>query len=150
MGVHQLKRYFVSARLVKDSCLSRVNHSAKCKVWRASRDADVKNHDLGGVIARSCKGREIADAILHAWQGREVEVCQFHVKSEVQTLRTKSGVGFKSDSGSLDLSATYLQKSAMATTGEWRDCSKLTMRIAQSRLSLIVLISVLIQRLHKL
>ena len=29
------------------------------------RDADVKNHDLGGVIARSCKGCEIADAILH-------------------------------------------------------------------------------------
>ena len=43
----------------------RVNCSAKCKIWRVSRDADVKNHDLGGVIARSCKGREIADAILH-------------------------------------------------------------------------------------
>ena len=53
---------------------------------------------------RSCKGREIADAIL--WQGREVKVRQFHVKSEIQTLRTESGVDFKSDSGFLDL---YLQ-----------------------------------------
>ena len=26
---------------------------------------DVKNHDLGGVITRSCKGHEIMDAILH-------------------------------------------------------------------------------------
>ena len=31
--------------------ISRVNHSAKCKVWRASSDADIKNHDLGGVTA---------------------------------------------------------------------------------------------------
>ena len=40
----------------------RVNHSAKYKVWRLSRDVDVK---LGGVISRSCKGRETTDAILH-------------------------------------------------------------------------------------
>ena len=53
------------------------SRSAKCKVWRASRDADVKNHELGGVIAQSYKGREIADVILHIqnmWQGREVKV----------------------------------------------------------------------------
>ena len=54
-------------------------------------------------------------------QGCEVKVCQFCVKSEVQTLRT---VDFKSDSGSLFV--TYFQESAMATTGEWRDCLKLT------------------------
>ena len=63
------------------------SHSIKCKVWRASRDADVKNHNLGGVIARN------------TWQGREVKVQQFHVKSEVQTFRTESSVDFKSDSG---------------------------------------------------
>ena len=52
---------------------------------------------------------------------------QFHVKSEVQILRTESGEDFKSDSGFLGLyRATYFQESAMATTGEWRDCSKLT------------------------
>ena len=39
---------------------SRVNHSAKYKVWRASRDVNVKNHDQGGVIARSCKEFKIA------------------------------------------------------------------------------------------
>ena len=39
-------------------------------------------------------------------QGCEVEVRQFHAKSEVQTLRTESGVDFISDSGSLRL---YLQ-----------------------------------------
>ena len=36
---------------MRDHCYSssrvNVNHSAKCKVWRASRDVDVKNHDLG-------------------------------------------------------------------------------------------------------
>ena len=73
--------------------ISRVNHSAKCKVWRASRDAEVKNHDLGGMIARSYKGREIASAIcIHKTrhteiQGCEVKVRQFRVRSEVQTVK---------------------------------------------------------------
>ena len=39
-------------------------------------------------------------------QGCEIKVHQFCVKSKVQTLKTESGVDFKSDSGSLDL---YLQ-----------------------------------------
>ena len=80
-----------------------VNHSAKCKVWRASGDADVKNRDLGGVIARSCI-RKTRDTEI---QGCEVKVRQFCVKSEVQTLRTESGVDFKNDSGFLGL---YLQQ----------------------------------------
>ena len=50
----------------------------------------------------------------------------------------------------LSLSATYVQGSAMAATGEWRDevgCSKLTTeRIARTCRPLIALI----QRLHKL
>ena len=29
--------------------LSRINHSSNRKVWQASRDADVMNHDLGAV-----------------------------------------------------------------------------------------------------
>ena len=73
---------------------------------------DVKNHNLGGMIAQSCKGCEIAGAILLTQicnteiQVHEVKVCQFRVKSEVQTLRTESGMDFKSDPGSLGL---YLQ-----------------------------------------
>ena len=54
----------------------------------------------------------------------------------------------------LSLSATFIQGSAMVATGEWRDkvgCSKLTIkRIAQTCCPLIALISLLIQRLHKL
>ena len=54
----------------------------------------------------------------------------------------------------LSLSATYFQGSAMAAAGEWRDevgCSKLTKkRIARMCRPLIALISLLIQRLHKL
>ena len=47
------------------------------------------------MIARLCKGHEIADAILR--QGCDVKVRQFHVKSEIQTLRIESDVDFKSD-----------------------------------------------------
>ena len=53
-------------------------------------------------------------------QGREVKVRQICVKSEVQTLRTESGVDLKSDSGSL-FKSSYFPESAMATMGEWRD-----------------------------
>ena len=54
---------------------------------------DVKNHDLGGVIARSCKGRKIVDAIcIH---GTEIQGREVHVKSEVQAFRIESGVDFK-------------------------------------------------------
>ena len=92
--------------------ITRVKRSAKCKVWRVSRDADVKTHDLGGVIAQLHKGRKTVDAIYirktrgTEFQGREVRVRQLCVKREVQTLKTESGMDFKSDSGSLGL---YLQ-----------------------------------------
>ena len=58
-------------------------HSAKCKVWRASGDVNVKNHDLGRVIAQSCihKTRGTEN------QGHEVKVCQFRVKCEESKLR---------------------------------------------------------------
>ena len=59
------------------------------------RDADVKNHELGGVIAQLCKGQMqfcIRKTRGTEILGREVKVCRFHVKSEVQTLRTESGV----------------------------------------------------------
>ena len=49
------------------------------------------------------------NAILHTqstWRGCEFKVHQFHVKNEVQTLRTKSSMDFESDSGSLGV---YLQ-----------------------------------------
>ena len=59
------------------------------------------DHNLGWVIARSCKGGEIANGIL--WQGREVKVRQFH---EIPTLRIESNMDFTNDSGSLGL---YLQ-----------------------------------------
>ena len=75
-------------------------------------DAYVKNYNLGGVIARSC---EIADVKI---QGREVKVCQCCEKSEVQTLRTESGVEFKSDAGSLGLCLQHIFKNqpCQATT----------------------------------
>ena len=91
-----------------------VNHSAKCKVWWASRNVD---HNLGGVIARSYKGREIADA-QNTSQGREVKVHQFHVESEIQTLRTDSGVDFESDSGSLGLYLQHIFKNQPWESGE--------------------------------
>ena len=56
--------------------------------WRCG----CKNHNLGGVIARSCKGCEIADAILYTQtrgtdiQGREVQLHQFRVKNEAITI----------------------------------------------------------------
>ena len=74
---------------------------------------DVKNHDLGEVIARSCKGR-IHKTRGTEIQGHEVKVHQFRVKCEGQTLRTESGVDFKSDSGSLGL---YLQH--VFNTQQW-------------------------------
>ena len=49
------------------------------------------------------------NAILHTqstWRGCEFKVHQFHVKNEVQTLRTEGSVGFESDSASLGV---YLQ-----------------------------------------
>ena len=76
------------------------------------------------MIARLCKGREIADAILR--QGREDKVRQFHVKSEIQTLRIGSDVFFRS------LSATYFPESAMASTREWRDCLKFSCALLDS------------------
>ena len=53
---------------------------------------------------------------------------------------------------SCHLSATYFQGSAMATAGEWRDglcCSKLICTsLDRSCRQLIVLVSLLIERLH--
>ena len=49
------------------------------------------------------------NAILHTqstWRGCEFKVHQFHVKNEVQTLRTESSVDFESNSGSIGV---YLQ-----------------------------------------
>ena len=87
----------------------RVNRSAKCKVWRVSRDTDVKNHDLGGVIAKDAKLWMqfcILKTLETEIQGCEVKGRQFLIKSEVQTLRTESSMDIKSDSGSFGL---YLQ-----------------------------------------
>ena len=50
-------------------------HIVLCQV-RVSRDADVQNHDLGGVIARACKGRKTRGTEI---KSREVEVPQFRV-----------------------------------------------------------------------
>ena len=51
--------------------------------------------------------RKTRDTEIH---GREVKVHQFRVKSEVETLRTESGMDFKSDSGSLGLCPQHIFK----------------------------------------
>ena len=124
---------------------TRVNHSTKCKVWRANRDRDIKNHNLGKLIAQLCKGRKIADAIL-TWQGHEVKVCQFCVKSEVQTLRTESSVDFKSDSGSLGLHLQHIFKNQ-----PWllRESGETVWNLHAQHL-ILPFIPLFIQRLHKL
>ena len=99
----------------------RVNHSAKCQLWGASRDVGVRNQDLGGVIARSCKACDAICICGTEIQGCEIKVHQFHVKSEIQTLRTESGVDLKLTQ--VSICSIF---SSMATTGEWRDCSNLT------------------------
>ena len=53
------------------------------------------------------------NAILHTqstWWGCEFKVHQFHVKNEVQTLRTESSVDFESDSGSLGVFLQHISK----------------------------------------
>ena len=64
-GVPFMSKFLYFPRYHRKNSITRVNRSANLKVWRASRDADVKNHDVGGVITQLCKGHEIADAILH-------------------------------------------------------------------------------------
>ena len=51
-------------------------------------------------------------------QGCDLKVRQFRVKSEVQTLRTESGVDFKSDSGSLGLYLQHIFKNQPRESGE--------------------------------
>ena len=67
-------------------------------------------------------------------------MCQFRVKSEVQTLRTESGVDFKSGSGSLGLYLQHIFKNQ-----PW-----LLRESGETARNLYALILSLVQRLHKL
>ena len=77
-------------------------------------------------------------------------MCQFHVKSEVQTLRTKSGMDFKSVSGSLGLFLQHIFKNQ-----PWlpRESGEIARNLHAHR-SIVLFVNsahiFIIQRLHKL